>query len=104
MLVYGECDCFVMQMLYVCVLCASCDSSQCCVTDPPLVGCVVWSLLNSLAMFIPLIHLSEHTSTGKGSVQTSNVRFKRCQCSVNPFNCILFKGIQYFVRLCCYLM
>ena len=31
MLVYGECECFVMQMLYVCVLCASCDSSQCCV-------------------------------------------------------------------------
>ena len=29
MLVYGECECFVMQMLYVCVLCASCGSSQC---------------------------------------------------------------------------
>ena len=24
MLVYEECECFVMQMLYVCVLCASC--------------------------------------------------------------------------------
>ena len=23
---YGKCECFVMQMLYVCVLCASCDS------------------------------------------------------------------------------
>ena len=31
MLVYGECECFVMQMLYVCGLCASCGSSQCCV-------------------------------------------------------------------------
>ena len=31
MLVYGKCECFVMQMLYVCVLCASCGSSQCCV-------------------------------------------------------------------------
>ena len=31
MLVYGECECFVIQMLYVCVLCASCGSSQCCV-------------------------------------------------------------------------
>ena len=30
MLVYGECECFVMQM-YVCVLCASCGSFQCCV-------------------------------------------------------------------------
>ena len=29
--VYGECECFVMQMLYVCVLCASYGSSQCCV-------------------------------------------------------------------------
>ena len=31
MLVYGECECFVMQMLYVCVLYASCGSSQCCI-------------------------------------------------------------------------
>ena len=30
MLVYGKCECFLMQM-YVCVLCASCGSSQCCV-------------------------------------------------------------------------
>ena len=26
---YGECECFVMQMFYVCVLCASCGSSVC---------------------------------------------------------------------------
>ena len=26
-----RCSCIVMQMLYVCVLCASCGSSQCCV-------------------------------------------------------------------------
>ena len=31
MLMYGKRECFVMQMLYVCVLCASCGSSQCCV-------------------------------------------------------------------------
>ena len=31
MLVYKKCECFVMQMLYVCVLCASCGSSQCCI-------------------------------------------------------------------------
>ena len=31
MLVYGKYECFVMQMLYVCVLCAYCVSSQCCV-------------------------------------------------------------------------
>ena len=32
MLVYGKYECFVMQLLYVCVLCASCESSQCCMT------------------------------------------------------------------------
>ena len=31
MLVYGKYECFVMHMLYVYVLCASCDSSQCCI-------------------------------------------------------------------------
>ena len=31
MLVYGKYECFVMQMLYVCVLCASCGSSQFCI-------------------------------------------------------------------------
>ena len=29
MLVYGNYECFIMHMLYVCVLCASCGSSQC---------------------------------------------------------------------------
>ena len=29
MLVYGKYECFVMQVLYVCVLLASCASSQC---------------------------------------------------------------------------
>ena len=28
MFMYGKYECFVMQMLYVYVLCASCDSSQ----------------------------------------------------------------------------
>ena len=32
-LVYGKYECFVMQMLYVCVLWASCGSSQCCVLN-----------------------------------------------------------------------
>ena len=31
MLVYGKCECIVMQMLYLYVLCASCGSSQCCI-------------------------------------------------------------------------
>ena len=28
---YRKYEYFVMQMLYVCVLCASCSSSQCCI-------------------------------------------------------------------------
>ena len=28
---YEKYECFVMQMLYVCVLCASCGCSQCCI-------------------------------------------------------------------------
>ena len=31
MLVRGKCECFIMQMLYACVLCASRGSPQCCV-------------------------------------------------------------------------
>ena len=31
MLVYGKYECFARQMLYVCVLCASCASFQCCI-------------------------------------------------------------------------
>ena len=31
MIVYGKYECFVMQMLYVCVLCASCGRSQRCI-------------------------------------------------------------------------
>ena len=30
MLVYGKYECFVIQMLYVCVLYASCGRFQCC--------------------------------------------------------------------------
>ena len=33
MLVYGKCECFIMQMLYVCVMCAYCGSSQCCILN-----------------------------------------------------------------------
>ena len=33
MIVYGKYECFVMQMLYACVLCASSGSSQCCILN-----------------------------------------------------------------------
>ena len=38
MLVYGECECFVMQMLYVCVVCTSCAVLN-------VVFCMICSLL-----------------------------------------------------------
>ena len=31
MLLYGKHECFIMQRLYICVVCASCGSSQCCI-------------------------------------------------------------------------
>ena len=31
MVLYGKCECFAIQMFYVCVLCASCGSFQYCV-------------------------------------------------------------------------
>ena len=41
MLVYRKYSCFVMQMLYVCILCTSCGSSQCCILhDLPFVNAV----------------------------------------------------------------
>ena len=51
MLVYGKCECFAMQMLYVCVLCASCGSSQFCVgalLDRP---CMVFHIMCVLCMW-----------------------------------------------------
>ena len=45
MLVYGRYECFVMQMLYDCVLCASCGSSQCCIMhDLPFVNAPLGAL------------------------------------------------------------
>ena len=32
MIIYWPYECFIMQMVYVCVLCACCGSSQCCMT------------------------------------------------------------------------
>ena len=42
MLVYVKYECFVMQMMHVCVLCASCCSSQCSIVQKTSIsiGCV----------------------------------------------------------------
>ena len=66
MLVYGECECFVMQMLYV--LCASYGNSQCCVLHTFRAG--------------PPVSFSFHlTSSSVGSAHKSRgdnmVRIKR---------------------------
>ena len=65
MIVYGECECFVMQMLYVCVLCASCGSSQCCVLHkvrPRTFECVA---MGSALLFIVRSRLPVY-SAGSG--------------------------------------
>ena len=58
MLVYGKCECFVMQMLYICVFCAFCGSTQCCVFHDSLsiytivifksLSIIFWSVVFSL--------------------------------------------------------
>ena len=45
MLVYGKYECFVMQMLYVCVLCASCGDPGMSLNYAPTLG---MSLNNAL--------------------------------------------------------
>ena len=58
MLLYGKYECLVMQILYVCVLCASCSRSQFCMTCSLLmlvedargiIGCVA---MRSAVLFI----------------------------------------------------
>ena len=57
MLVYGECECFVMQMLYVCVLCASCGSSQCCVLHDLQFECVNYYIVGLTCPIIYIFYL-----------------------------------------------
>ena len=52
MLVYGKYGCFVMQMLYVRVLCASCGSSQCCILHE-----FVKLMLVRICMNIKTVHI-----------------------------------------------
>ena len=69
---YRKYEFFVMQMLYVCVLCASCGSSQC---------CILHDLHHSLNTLI-LIHHCHHfppPSCSLNSRQTS---------SATPFVCV----------------
>ena len=53
MLVYGKYECFDMQILYVCVLCASCGSSQFCMTCCLLMLVVDERSLECLLLFTP---------------------------------------------------
>ena len=57
---HGECECFVMQMLYVCILCTSCGSYQCCVLHD--FGCVA---MGSALLFIARSRLFVY-SAGSG--------------------------------------
>ena len=51
MLVYGKYECFVMQMLYVCVLCASCGSSICCILHDFQFVCLCWSRMKEATIW-----------------------------------------------------
>ena len=57
---YGECECFVMQMLYVCVLCASCGSSQ--ISLPQFILKQIRCQITSITTMSPLQHThTRHT-------------------------------------------
>ena len=77
MLAHGECECFVMQMLYVCVLCASCGSSQCCV-----------------------LHDLQLVNAGRGCIRRPYRRgilqSRSCNCFIGSHECLLL-----FIPSCC---
>ena len=109
MLVYGECECFVMQMLYVCVLCTSCGSSQCCVLHdlqfvnagrgcnrrPRTFGCVA---MDSALLFIVRSRLLVYSAgSGVNRVQVVLSGFsKRLFCFVQAKTLCRY-GCMYFL-------
>ena len=87
MLVYGECECFVMQMLDVCVLCASCGSSQCCVLHDlqfatqltKAVGgksCLVTIMINNFTKLLTVWHKCP-SKAYKGTRRKHNMKFRQ---------------------------
>ena len=63
MLVYGKYECFVMHMLYVCVLCVSCGISQC------------W-----FCMTCSLLMLDEDARDDHVEEAPNDTAWKRCSC------------------------
>ena len=72
-----EVDCFVMQMLYVCVLCASCGSSQCCI-------------LHDL-QFVNASRQCKRQPNGRGILQSQSH-----DCLIDSHECLLL-----FTPSCC---
>ena len=75
MLVYGKCECFVMQMVYVCVLFSSC--SQCCV-----------------------LHDLQFVNAGRGCKRR---RYVRVMLQSGAHNCLVgsYEGLLLFTPSCC---
>ena len=70
MLVYGKYEYFVMQLLYVCVLCASCSSSQC-------------GILNDM-QFVNAGRGCKRRSYGRGILQSRSQ-----DCFIGSHECLL---------------
>ena len=77
-LVYGKYECFVMHMLYVCFLCASCGNSQCCI-------------LHDL-QFVNHGRGCKKRPYGRGILQS-----RSHECLIGSHGCILL-----FTPSCCY--
>ena len=78
MLVYGNYECFVKQMLYVCVLCASCGSSQ-------------RRILHDL-QFVNAVRGCKRRPYGKGLLQS-----RSHDCLIGSHECLLLFTPSY----CC---
>ena len=76
MLVYGKYECFVMQMLYVCVLWASCGSSKCCI-----------------------LHALQFIDTGRGCKRRPYVVNASFRSKVRPrtFGCVAMGTVVLFI-------
>ena len=81
MLVYVECECFVMQMLYVCVLCASCGSSQCCVLHDLQFAS---SADVTLALSSLITSTNWQTKTNLGSAHLQIIISLKMDVTINP--------------------
>ena len=80
---YGKCECFVMQMLYVCVLCTSCCMFVSCV-HPVVVLKAAFCMTCNLLMLVGDVR-GDHMEI------PNDTAYKRCSC---------YSGYKLLCKLC----